>query len=307
MHTGEPHAASDDGDAGRPGQEFSQPGKFCVDRPIAEAHRSECSDCLPDAPPAPPNYCHTCGTPWNVDWTGCPVCEKKRQAAARAPAVRGSPSSQLVSAITLYFICLLSGLAIGFLLPLALLDRSEVQIVALSMLVDCAVFSLIVLAWTLAWWNRLYPALSGLPGPFWYGIAIGAAGITFLLATYACGTLEESFGIERLGLASPLLASGYGWPVVITVICLQPAIIEELAFRGIIFRGLQQVLTEREVIIVSSLMFMVIHLAVPSFPHLLIIGLALGYLRWRTGSLYPGMLLHFTHNLLTVLTEPTGA
>ena len=30
---------------------------------------------------------------------------------------------------------------------------------------------------------------------------------------------------------------------------------------------------------------------------------ALGYLRHRTGSLLPGMLLHFTHNLLTVLSD----
>jgi len=42
---------------------------------------------------------------------------------------------------------------------------------------------------------------------------------------------------------------------------------------------------------------MMIHLSVPSFPHLFLMGLALGYLRSRTGSLYAGMVLHFTHNL----------
>jgi membrane protease YdiL (CAAX protease family) len=62
----------------------------------------------------------------------------------------------------------------------------------------------------------------------------------------------------------------------------------------------------REAVLISALMFMVLHLAVLSFPHLLVIGLVLGYVRVRSGSLYPCMLLHFTHNLLVVLAEMKG-
>jgi membrane protease YdiL (CAAX protease family) len=45
---------------------------------------------------------------------------------------------------------------------------------------------------------------------------------------------------------------------------------------------------------------MILHLAIPSFPHLFVMGVALGWLRVHTGSLYPGMLLHFCHNLICV-------
>ena len=87
---------------------------------------------------------------------------------------------------------------------------------------------------------------------------------------------------------------------------MQPAIFEELASRGVIFGALERVLAVREAIMVSALLFMIIHLAVLSFPHLLVLGLVLGYLRVRTGSLYPGMVLHFTHNLLVVMSESSG-
>jgi membrane protease YdiL (CAAX protease family) len=87
------------------------------------------------------------------------------------------------------------------------------------------------------------------------------------------------------------------------MVAVQPAIFEELAFRGVILAGVQHVLSPMESVVVSALMFMIIHLAVPSFPHLFVLGLALGWLRVHTGSLYPGMLLHFTHNLLCIVFE----
>ncbi|NQT11773.1 MAG: CPBP family intramembrane metalloprotease, partial [Planctomycetes bacterium] len=70
--------------------------------------------------------------------------------------------------------------------------------------------------------------------------------------------------------------------------------------------ALQGTLGPRDALIVSALMFMVLHVAVLSFPHLLLMGLVLGYLRMKSGSLYPCMVLHFTHNLLVILVEMGG-
>ena len=94
--------------------------------------------------------------------------------------------------------------------------------------------------------------------------------------------------------------------MIVVLICVQPAVIEELAFRGAILGVLRDLLGTREAVIVSALMFMILHLAILSFPHLLLVGLALGYLRVRTKSLYPCMVMHFTHNLLVILAEATG-
>jgi membrane protease YdiL (CAAX protease family) len=82
-----------------------------------------------------------------------------------------------------------------------------------------------------------------------------------------------------------------------------PAVFEELAFRGVILTSLTRVMGSTEAGVVSAFMFMVLHLSVPSFPHLLLMGLALAYIRLKSGSVLPGMLLHFTHNLLCVVAE----
>ena len=46
----------------------------------------------------------------------------------------------------------------------------------------------------------------------------------------------------------------------------------------------------------SGLIFAIAHADPSSFPVLLCIGLALGFLRWRTHSLWPGILLHLLNN-----------
>ncbi len=91
--------------------------------------------------------------------------------------------------------------------------------------------------------------------------------------------------------------------MIILCICVQPAVIEELAFRGVIFGALQKALSPFETIMVSALMFMILHLSIARFPHTLALGAAAGYLRTRTRSLYPCIVLHFSHNFLCVLAE----
>ena len=94
---------------------------------------------------------------------------------------------------------------------------------------------------------------------------------------------------------------------VVLTICVQPAIFEELAFRGAIMSALGKFLSSTEVVFVSSAMFAILHLSIPSLPHLFLMGVALAYLRQWCGSLYPGMLLHFCHNFLVVLSERYGS
>ena len=86
-------------------------------------------------------------------------------------------------------------------------------------------------------------------------------------------------------------------PWYLVVICLQPAIFEELFFRSVLFRPLQKVMGNHMTVLVTSVMFGVAHIYVPlSIPMLISMGIILGYLRLWTGSLIVPMLLHFIHN-----------
>jgi membrane protease YdiL (CAAX protease family) len=93
---------------------------------------------------------------------------------------------------------------------------------------------------------------------------------------------------------------------VVLFVAVQPAIFEELAFRGVIINALQRALSPFETVIVSALMFMILHLSFGRFPHTLALGLAAGFLRVRTKSLYPCMILHFSHNFMCVMAERAG-
>ena len=71
---------------------------------------------------------------------------------------------------------------------------------------------------------------------------------------------------------------------------------EETFFRGFVFTGFKQGMPVIAAIIFSSLVFAVAHADPGSFIVLFIIGLALAFLRWRTRSIWPGMILHALNN-----------
>lgn len=250
-------------------------------------------------PPAPPaaRFCNACGAAWEAHWDGfCQHCVDRQARIQQRPAALPVQNTPINSAIALYF---------------AFLGASVVMMIAMlaganGVTVDFVVsglVSLMIAAWCVVRWRDVAPALGRTGGVVWYPVAVGAAVGTFVIASIALFVLGKVLGVPQLRLSDDFLHQGYGMGTVILMVAVQPAIFEELAFRGVILQGLQHVLSPVESIFVSALMFMIIHLAVPSFPHLFVIGLALGWLRVRTGSLYPGMVLHFTHNLLCVVFE----
>jgi hypothetical protein len=167
-------------------------------------------------------------------------------------------------------------------------------------------FWAVLLIWLIPCGRDVAPALRRAGPPGWYAASAGLAVCTFALASAVVYVAVEATGAEGISYSKVFLEAGYGWGVVVLLVAVSPAVMEELAFRGVVLSGLQRVLGVRDAVIVSSLMFMVLHLTVLSFPFLFAMGLLLGYLRVRSGSLYPCMLLHFTHNLLVLVGEMAG-
>lgn len=80
-----------------------------------------------------------------------------------------------------------------------------------------------------------------------------------------------------------------------------PAVCEELAFRGFILTGLLRRFRPATAIVISSFLFAVMHMNVFQFLPTLVLGLLLGTLTWRSGSVVPAMVFHLLHNSLLVL------
>lgn len=94
-------------------------------------------------------------------------------------------------------------------------------------------------------------------------------------------------------------------PVVVMVysIALNPAIFEELAFRGVIYNYLNNILDERVVVIITAFMFAIVHMNFISLFWLVPFGLFVGLMRQRFGTIWYGVIFHFTFNLVAIIFD----
>ena len=91
------------------------------------------------------------------------------------------------------------------------------------------------------------------------------------------------------------------------MVAITPAVCEEVLFRGPILRGLARGFPPWLAIGISAALFSLFHLnpyrLVPTFA----LGVMLGWLALRTGSLLPGMIMHFLNNGIVILLSVLGA
>lgn len=91
--------------------------------------------------------------------------------------------------------------------------------------------------------------------------------------------------------------------VMIYSIAVNPAIFEELAFRGVIFNYLNSFLNSRLVVIITGFMFAIVHLNLISLFWLVPFGILVGVMRKRSGTIWYGVIFHFTFNFIAVLFD----
>lgn len=100
-------------------------------------------------------------------------------------------------------------------------------------------------------------------------------------------------GIEKVLRA--LMSDGFGY---LSVGILAP-IAEEILFRGAILRCLFTLFSKRMhwlPIVLSALIFGLAHGNMGQAPHAVALGLLLGWMYYRTGSIIPGIVLHWVNN-----------
>lgn len=93
---------------------------------------------------------------------------------------------------------------------------------------------------------------------------------------------------------------GYFWLGVL-IFCLLPAIAEELIFRGIIQKSLSTKLNGVATIILTTIMFTLMHGALQQTVYQLLVGIMLSYLVCVGGSIIYSIILHFLNNFFVLL------
>lgn len=159
-----------------------------------------------------------------------------------------------------------------------------------SMLIGYLVPFIIVVFIGMRWWNvpvfdsqKVSITVYMLTIPLIIAMAIIMEGIVGLIPMpkYFRDLFEQMIQLDlagyiTLGIAAPIL--------------------EELVFRGIVLKKFLEKYTPYRAIIYSALIFGIGHLNPWQFVAAFTIGIAIGWIYWKTKSIWPGIFIHFVNN-----------
>lgn len=145
----------------------------------------------------------------------------------------------------------------------------------------------------------------------WLGLATGAALLLHPIVFEVGQLLQERF-FDPLPrhireAMSQLVSKDVPTWLVLLAFSLTPAICEEIAFRGFILSGFERGGRVGLAIVLSSLTFGLVHMIPQQVLNAALLGLLLGLLAVRSGSLLVPILFHLLHNGLMVLHNLHGA
>jgi len=86
----------------------------------------------------------------------------------------------------------------------------------------------------------------------------------------------------------------------VLLLAIMPAIGEELLFRGMILHGLRTRFNDISAVLMSALMFAIMHGNLQQFVYPFLLGIIMGWIVLRTGSLISSIVVHFTNNFIVV-------
>ncbi|HZK33698.1 MAG TPA: type II CAAX endopeptidase family protein [Bacillota bacterium] len=97
----------------------------------------------------------------------------------------------------------------------------------------------------------------------------------------------------------PEMYSPTQYLLALLVIAVTPAIVEEFLVRGVMMRGYEKYGTRTSIVLTGAL-FALLHLSIVSLPAIILMGIILCYIVYRSNSLFTGIIYHLTNNAIAV-------
>ncbi len=129
------------------------------------------------------------------------------------------------------------------------------------------------------------------------GAAIAGSALEGLITRMV--PVPDLVAVEMARLLYAADTAAWIWVVLMVVVAIPLG--EELFFRGLLLRGFLLRYGERQALILTSLLFAIVHLNPWGLPSIFLMGLLLGWLVLRTGSIWSAWLVHAVYNLASVL------
>jgi ABC-2 type transport system permease protein/sodium transport system permease protein len=188
-------------------------------------------------------------------------------------------------------------------------DVSPTYRLAMSAMLTVVLFAGI--PWAILRWQRI-PLGMGLAirGSGWqYLLLAGLLGLSVWPLIFEIVVILQSLGIQSLDISrfAEVEQLLQGWatiplPLILLAMAVAPGVCEEMFFRGFLFGGLRPIMSGLATVCFTAVAFGLFHFvlaggAAPEriLPSMLM-GLLLGWVRLRSDSLIPGVLLHILHN-----------
>jgi len=142
-------------------------------------------------------------------------------------------------------------------------------------------------------WRRALPLAR--VGPVLLGWSLLCL-LFFLLAELAwISLIDRTLGLPKMDDPLPMIG--------VLGLVLGASLGEEVLFRGYGLARIRELGGERRALVLSALAFAIGHIHLVKLPGTFLIGLFLGWLVLRTGSLWPAILVHFANNLMAVIGQ----
>ena len=135
----------------------------------------------------------------------------------------------------------------------------------------------------------------------WIAAAVATPLIGFVTSICLSFLVQESENLKNFSEIFRSHGHGLSFLMLALIVGVTPAVCEEILFRGYVQTRLKRSWGPMMAIFFSSLLFAIGHMdpihALGVFP----LGVFLGFVCWRSGSIYPAILGHFVNNVVSVV------
>lgn len=113
-------------------------------------------------------------------------------------------------------------------------------------------------------------------------------------------------GFKSSGGSSSVNYSTLNFFIDLFIVAVLPAFCEEFLHRGILLQGIKHA-GFKKAIVISSLLFALLHFNIQQTSYAFVIGLIMGFVSVVSKNIYPAMIIHFTNNAISTYLEYASA
>lgn len=132
-------------------------------------------------------------------------------------------------------------------------------------------------------------------------ITIGLGFVLYFLNQFVASifsSIISLFGYEKISSSAKIVLDYKFLLKELILSCILPGICEEVLHRGIIMHAGKKTTNPRYVLLISSILFGLMHLNINQFFYAAILGYLIGMVGIISDSIYPCMIIHFMNNFL---------